>query len=227
MAIGNSVNDEIKAERQKLVGKTKKEKFNYFIEYYKFHTIAILVASILIILFARDLIMQKDTVMSAIYVNGFPNVDTEEIMVDFSSYLGIDDKKEDVLLDASYYLSADDTSEYTYTYIQKIVVMVAAGSLDAFVADEDYFVQYALQGYFYDLSTILSAEQLETYQDNLIYVDVPDDDNDQAVPVGVRVTDANKIVDTASYPNSEAYLGVVASSNYVENALAFLAYLFE
>ena len=52
MADGNSVSDEIKAQHKKLAGKTVKEKFLYFWEYYRMPTLV----TILVIAFAGNLI---------------------------------------------------------------------------------------------------------------------------------------------------------------------------
>ena len=47
MAAGNSVNDEIREQHQKMKGKSRKEKFAYFWEYYKVHTLVAILVLIL------------------------------------------------------------------------------------------------------------------------------------------------------------------------------------
>ena len=52
MAAGNSVSDEIREQRQKLKGKSPKEKLAYFWEYYKVPALIVL----LVVIFGSDLI---------------------------------------------------------------------------------------------------------------------------------------------------------------------------
>ncbi|MFI3213314.1 MAG: hypothetical protein R3Y24_08215 [Eubacteriales bacterium] len=225
MAVGFSVNDEIKEQQQKLVGTSPKEKLDYFLDYYKFHTIGVLLALILVTFFIRDIMAQKDSAMYAIYINGFPNVESEEFMEGFSEYIGINTDKEETILEDNFYLSEEDTSEYTMANVQKLVALAAAGSLDVIVADEYYFNQYGAQGFFHDLRDVLSQEQIAQYEDLFVYIDIDDDDSDEAIPIGICVTDASKIVSTESFPNADCYFSVVASSTHIENAIAYLDYL--
>ena len=74
------------------------------------------------------------------------------------------------------------------------------------------------------LSAMAMAGKLDV-ADSFYYCDLPDDNIPQAVPVGINVTNASRILETASYPNTIAYYGIVAGSQYTDNALSFLSYL--
>ncbi|MDO4293931.1 MAG: hypothetical protein Q4C65_11975, partial [Eubacteriales bacterium] len=65
MAKGNSVNDEIREQHQKMKGKTPKEKFAYFWEYYKVHTLVVILAVVFVSSFIYSVATQKETVMEA------------------------------------------------------------------------------------------------------------------------------------------------------------------
>ena len=84
MADGNSVSDEIKAQHKKLAGKTVKEKFLYFWEYYRMPTLV----TILVIAFAGNLIYTiataKDSALSVLFINGYSEMDTEPFMDGFN-----------------------------------------------------------------------------------------------------------------------------------------------
>ena len=77
MAAGNSVNDEIKEQHQKMKGRSKKEQFAYFWEYYKVHVLV----TVLVLIFGGSLVYsivtQKDPVMDAIFLNTYLTTETE------------------------------------------------------------------------------------------------------------------------------------------------------
>ena len=51
-----AMRDEVREQQNKLKGKTFKEKLNYFWDYYKVHTIALVFAIIVISVFVKDIV---------------------------------------------------------------------------------------------------------------------------------------------------------------------------
>ena len=140
MAAGNSVNDEIREQRQKLKGKSLKEKFTYFWEYYKIHTLI----TVLVLIFGGNFIytlaIRKDIVMEAAFVNMVlaDDLDTEQAEAGFVSWAGIDGDECEAVLDTGIYINYDGGDEYTAVNIQKIMAMVSARALDAIITDDSY-----------------------------------------------------------------------------------------
>ena len=64
MAEGNSVMDEIRAQHQKMKGKTPKEKFQYFWEYYRIPTIVTIVVAALVGNVIYTMVSAKDTALA-------------------------------------------------------------------------------------------------------------------------------------------------------------------
>lgn len=223
----NSMGDEIRLQHQKLKGQSLQKKLDYFWDYYKVHTIIIILAACMFGSFLHGIITKKETVLSIAYINAFSNIDDEVFMDDFESFLQINPKKQEAILDSTYYLDDNSASPYAATYAQKFSTMAMAGKLDVVVADEENFTFYGDQGFFQDLSNILSPEQISQYQDSFLYCDLPNDELNEMVPVGINVTNANKICATESYPNKTAYYGVITGSSHVDYALSYLNYLFE
>jgi len=227
MATGNSVNDEIK-EQHRLVReeKTFKEKLAYFFYYYKMHVLVtaliIFGLSYLIYTYAT----QKETVFQVAYINGFPNVDKELFMDEYTKTIEFDPKKQEVILDDSFYIDLDNMSMLDEQSAEKIYILASAGELDACVVDETYFEVLAEGGYLLNLENVLSAQQKETYQDKFFYYDSSQNLYEGEELVGIEVTDAAKIVSTESFPNSKAYFCIIVNSEYVDNALAYLEYLY-
>ncbi|MFR6330101.1 MAG: hypothetical protein ACLUOI_15555 [Eisenbergiella sp.] len=113
MADGNSVSDEIKAQHKKLAGKTPKEKFQYFWEYYRIPTLV----TILVAAFAANLIYTivtaKDSALSVLFINGYSEMDTEAFMSGFDEYAQIDTKEYSTSLEMNFTIQEEATDQYT------------------------------------------------------------------------------------------------------------------
>ena len=221
----NSLRDEIHLQHEKLNDQPFSKKLEYFWDYYKVHTIITVFLACMFGSILHSIITQKETVLSIAYINAFPNIEDEIFIEDFEAYLGLNLKKQQVVLDSTYYIDDTSTSPYAATYSQKFSTNAMAGKLDVVLADGTNFDFYGNQGFFQNLNLILPPEILEKYTDKLYYADLPTDETDQKVPIGIKIDQAKKIRETSSYPKTDAYFGFVAGSNYVDNALAYLNYL--
>ena len=165
MAEGNSVSDEIKAQHKKLAGKTPKEKFQYFWEYYRIPTLV----TILVAAFAANLIYTivtaKDSALSVLFINGYSEMDTEAFMSGFDEYAQIDTKEYSTSLEMNFTIQEEATDQYTMANVQKLMALVAAKELDVIMADTSTFTNYAEPGYFCNLNEVLPQELIDKYQD--------------------------------------------------------------
>ena len=221
----NSLQDEIRVSQKQVKNLPLSKRLEYYWGYYKYHFIIILLLALLLGNVLHDILTSKETVLSIAYINAFPNIEDELFIEDFEKYLNLNTKKQEVLLDSGYYISNDAASPQAATYHQKLSTRCMAGLLDVVVADETNFISYGNQGFFTDLRLILSSEQLEYYKDNLLYTKINISENQEAVPIGINVTDFPKVTSTASYPSSKAYLGIIAGSTHHETAVSYLTFL--
>ena len=220
--------DEIREQHRKMKDKSLKEKFLYFWEYYRVAT----VVTIVIIFFVGNLIYTiataKDNAFHAVFVNGYTDMDTEEYMAGFDEYAQVDTKKYSTTLETDFTLDQESTDTYSMANIQKFAAQVAAQELDVMVADGDTFRQYADSGYLGGLNEFLSEETLSKYEDRLIYIDIPDDDTDEEVPVGIEISDCALLQETQAYAGQdEVYFGILVNTEHADNAAKFLEYIFE
>lgn len=226
MAIGNSVQDEIREQQMKVLeSQGFKGRMEYFFHYYKWY---VLVAAIVLVvgsIMIYDLATKKECIMQAVYVNAFPNVDNEVFMADFEKTIEINHKKEETSLISDFYIDMEAYTYFDAQNLEKLLVLCAAETVDVCVVDESYLMHMAEGGYFKDLSTIFTDEQMEEYKDKLIWYDCPDDITEGEAAIALEITDASKIVSTQSYPNSKCYFTVIINAPNVDNALAFLDYL--
>ena len=228
MAAGNSVMDEIREQHKKMKDKSLKEKFLYFWEYYRVATLVTLV----IVFFVGNLIYTiataKDSVLYAVLVNGYTDMDTEAYMEGFNEYAQINTKKYSTLLEPNFTLSQDSTDGYAIANIQKFAAQVAAKELDVMVADPDTFEQYVGNGYLGDLEEFISEETLSSFSGRLLYADIPDDGTSEEVPVGIEISGCAFLEESGAYAGQdEVYFGVLINSENGDNAEKFLQYIFQ
>ena len=224
MAAGNSVNDEIKEQRQKLKGKSPKEKFAYFWEYYKIHTLITLLVLIFGGNFIYTIATRQNIVMEAAFVNMVlaEEFDSEQEAADFVSWAGIDSKECEAVLDTGIYIDYDGGDEYTAVNIQKVMAMVSARALDVILTDDSYLEQTADQGYFADLTEVLPEEMIASFEEQgkLLYWDIPEDDK-REVPIAVDVRDSSFFL-SHEVP---AWFCIVSNAEHPDNGVKFLEYM--
>lgn len=227
MAIGNSVNDEIREQQRKVLQeKGFIGRLEYFFYYYKWHVIIGTVVAVLLTSFIVQIVTKKDTALQVAFINGFPNIETSDFMADFASFAELDESKEEALLDASFYINTDSTTMYDEQYAEKIFIMSSAGALDVCIVDESYFPTLAEGGFLLDLSEVLTKEELTELKDKLFYHDSPNNMYEGVQPVGIEVSDAIRLVSTESFPNSKAYFCIVMNTEHLDHSLKFLDYLY-
>ncbi|SEA15091.1 hypothetical protein SAMN02745687_01942 [Lachnospiraceae bacterium NK3A20] len=166
--------DETRQQRQKLKGKSLKEKLSYFWDYYKIHTIVVIAIAAAAISIVHSIVTNKPSVFAFTALNASIPDDAYDTMYgEITDALGIDTKEQGVTLDLQEYLTpGGDSSQYDIATRQKIFAETAAASLDVMVADQHNFDAYAKNGTFGDLRDYLSDEQMGKYQADLYYVDM-------------------------------------------------------
>ena len=201
MATGNSVHDEVKEQQQKLKGKPFKEKWAYFWEYYKIQTIVV----IAVLAFAGNLIYtfatRKDTVMEAAFVNCYMNteVDSDTMIADFEQYADIDTSSDCAAINRDMNVDYENTDQYSYANMQKIIAMISGKTLDALITDDTYMDHNLEAGLFCDLHQYFTDEELAQYGDQVIYKDLPDDNTDGEIPIGISVSRSKYLLTDRAY----------------------------
>ena len=221
----NNLRDEMPPWKQQIKDYSFSEKMEYYWQYYKVHIVVTVLLACFFGSILHPIIHKKETVLSIAYINAFPNVEDQVIINDLEKHLQLNPKKQQVLLDSTYYIDNTSDSPYALTYSQKFSVNAMAGNIDVVLSDVVNFDFYGNQGFFQDLSTIFPEEELSIYRDRLYYMDLPNDDSNKEVPIGIKIDRSAKICKTSCYPNLDAYYGVMTGSDHVDAALSFLNYI--
>lgn len=246
-----NINDEVREQKQKFKDMTFKEKWRYFWDYYKIHTIVTIFAVILIVTFAKDMILNnQECVLSVAMINGYPVTDSDVFMEEYATYAEIDSKEYEVTLDTSYQYSKDDMSQMTMATVQKLMALVSASALDVMISDYEAVDNYANSGFFVDLRTVLPADLLEKFKDSFYYYTYdpnlevegfePEEgylgpfDTLEPVPVGIIATDFPKLVELGAYEytipekgKAEPIFTILGNSKYIDSTIQFLRFLSE
>lgn len=165
-----AVSDDIRKEKEKAKDMSLKGKLSYFWYYYKFHTLALIVAAWFLIILIRDVSSSKDYAFYAVYFNAEQTFSAAEQMNAFAAYADLDTDKYNVYLDNELYYSSA-VSETALAASQKFAALIYSGDIDVVIADETVFTDYALTETFFDLRQVLPEDLLEKYKEQLFYVD--------------------------------------------------------
>lgn len=222
MAVGNSVNDEIREQHDKMKGKTFKEKMAYFWEYYKIHTLVVILVIFAAGSFIHTQVTRKDTVMDAAFVNVYlsDEIDPVQMAADFCSYAEIDTEEYEAMIDSNMYINYESLDEYGMANVQKLMAMVSAQSLDVILTDTVYLEQNMESGMFTDLTDYLPGDVLSQYADRIYSYDVPDDDKGE-IPIAIDIRDSKWLINE----DMPAWFTIPAGCPNPENAEKFFEYM--
>jgi len=250
------VMDEFKEEREALKHGTPKQKWQYFLDYYKWFVIV----GILIIIFAGSfiyqMVTQKDRAFYAALLNVYELEPAETYPEKFAEYAGIDPNEYDVFFDTSMHMDSSNLAavdENTMATTQKLMVYIAASEIDALIAGESTMNSYAYNETFYDLGSVLSEEQFKKYEPYFYYMDkavadarneaeatgddyvnVPDypsprnpEAMENPIPVGIYLDEADSLKENYYFSDETVILGIPANTDHLENALKYIDFIFQ
>ena len=250
------VMDEFREEREALKHGTFKQKFSYFLDYYKWYVVAAAAVILFLVSMVHQMLSQKDNALFVAMVNGIELTDSEEHAHQFAEYAGIDENSYGLLFDTSMRIDLSDINsltEDTITSSQKLMVYIAAQDVDLLISDESVMGSHAYSDTFWDLRDILTAEQITQYEPYFYYMDqavavereeqdifaedyepsadYPDGRNPEAmrdpIPVGLYLNDARLLNESFYFPGENVILGVVGNTKRLENAVKYIDFLLQ
>lgn len=164
----------IREELQKLSGMSWGQRLGYIWDYYK-PLMAAMLGVIFLICIGVEIYHNKqiEQLLSVYMINnGNILADSDTMENEFADYIGGLEAKQQITIDTSLTLG-DENSTANQT---KFMVLSAANELELLLIDEATFDQYYEQGFFADLTGMLSQDQLEGWSDILIYRDKINED---------------------------------------------------
>ena len=221
----NSMHDEIREQNAKLKGAPLKEKYAYFKEYYLKTTIVALIAVILVAYLAYSILTApSDTAFAAFFYNDTGDSSSTELIDGFVQYMNIDTREHDAYIDATMNYMPDASDYDAYMGLEKTMAVISTGELDVIVGDTATIDYFARSECLHDITTILPDDLFAQFEDKLYYAE--SGEGAGLIPVGVYVTDSPKLNQYYYYVDREPILGFVTNSNSIDNAIAFLRYIY-
>lgn len=214
----------IREELQKLSKLTWKQRFVYVWDYYKPLFAAII--GILALISLGVTIYQNKQLNHLLHIY-FMNcnsmeVNSEEITDEFVESIGGIGAKDIISIDTTMAFIGDD-SQYEMANQMKLMAMSAAAEMDLIVVDEEKYLELEAQGFFGDLTEVLSEEQMEKWSDLLVEGTALEDGT---IPVtGIDLTDSPVLEKAHAYPGLKVYGAVAVSSTHTDLCDDFITYL--
>ncbi len=238
------------SEKQKMEGKSAQEKWDYFMDYYKWWAIAIILVIISIVYTVVAINSQKDIVLSGYLLDSYTLEDPSAVFSSFSEYAQIDTEECAPEFTVNMSLS-DDMADVASAVQQRIVATIAAKETDFISAPLETFsaLSYQTSDYFGDLREYLTVEQLEVWKDRIFYIDAaqrqdiadsvrnnpdvpivyPDPHDPESmedpIPVGIDVAGFEELDALYLYCQEYVYLGIVSNAPHPQITVQFIEYL--
>ncbi len=218
---------EPQTDKQKWSELHGKEKLTYFKDYFLVRILVIIAVLAFVGYFLYTALAPKPESILSVAVADYSYYSDmfTDLQNSFSDYIDIDTEKQSITIDSSYYMS-DSTS------VQKISVYFFAGDLDVFIAPEDDFINYVHNGYLTELSEQLPNDLFSQLSNQFLQGEVIDTDVDgtelSRTETGVYgvYLDSLPCFQTYQVEGKRPVIGIVSTSNYMENAAEFIDYLF-
>lgn len=226
---------------------TPKEKFEYLLYYYKWYAIGVLLFLVFLVHFIYSNVTAKEAALNGIFVNAYTTPEAlTAFKEDLNSRLTIDTSEYEISLNTNLSYLTDPASEYNnYELFQSLQVWYAAGEIDFLVGNLDFMTIMAYQGFFIDLSEVLTKEQYTFYEPYFHYIDrdilnsdnlsgefvFPDSTDPSGmkdpVPVFIDISNCNKLSSLYDYDIDNLFFGIIPNAPHMERAIIVLDYLME
>lgn len=223
----NTVNEEIRAQREKVRKMPWYKQLGHYWHYNKWIILGTAAAVILIVSMIRSAINHKAAYLTGVLMNSNPSESEVEALEQlFIDHYGVDTKHYSVDFDCSLGYHTEDPTDSVSTYTPPKMLAYSEGKVgDFFLCDTDTYDFFAQSGYFADLKQILSEDLLTQYEDRLYYYNAEDGRGE--IPVAIRLETPESFRSFLGYADDEELLfSIFYNSRQPEHALEFLSLMF-
>ena len=234
---------------KKLKGKPCKEIIGYILTYYWIPIVIGVVSIVFLFSIIVNQVTQKDPALTVCCINAATKQEASKAYgAQFAKDAGIDLSEYEVRIITNLNIKDSDTMA-SYQSAQALLAMIASESLDVIVSDQETILQCTYADYCADLSQLLTDEQMERYQQFILYMDMeylsqvqnaetldghepafPDpaqqEEMGQPIPVALMLPADSEFVNLF-FPHikEDIALSVVVNSQNLSHALRLLEYV--
>lgn len=208
----------VQTEKEKWSSMNKRERWEYFKEYYLLKLCVIVALSAFLIYLLIIILGPKNKLIfeAALINSNLEENKSEMLMTDIENLLK-PKKREIIMVDDSYYMSGSGQDDMASE--QKLSVCIFANELDIIIADQMNFEKYAKLGYFYDLAELLPTDKYSELTDRLVFAVTETRKEETAYGISIEGFKNFEKYDT-QIPNP--VIGVVSNSQNIKNAMKVL-----
>jgi len=201
--------DDNLSEHEKWEKLNRRERADYFRDYYLKKVIAFAAVGIFVVVFLVSVLKPRpEAVVSLAVVDDYWDDEaTTDLAEAATRALDLDTSKQEIRIDDSYYL--DDTqSPDSVMMIERFDTYVMAGTINCIIADRAKFETYMKGGYFLPLEQVL-GDDIDEYKDRLVTGKSSDDTTNQNY--GISLEDCGVLNKVSAY-QADPVIGVVANA---------------
>ncbi len=246
------VMDEFREERDSIKNAGFKAKWQYFQDYYMWYVIGGLAIFLFLFIIIKDMVTAKDWCFYGFFLNTYSTSEADgAFLQDFAEYAGLDLDKYDAGIDDTLIVDADPYAETSMNSASKLTAHMIAADVDFIASNATVFERYATTDNFFDVTAILSEEQLKKYSAYFYYVDMTElrareealsnqtlDDYvapvydhhspegmKEPVAVGIYIGHSQKLTESYQFTEEDVVIGIPVNTKHLETSLAFIDYL--
>lgn len=207
---------------------TRGQRLQYFWDYNKIQTIALIVAVILAVYFARLAFRRNvPSLLNVAMIDEYEDVSEDSSLYrGFESYLGnpagLQGKK--INFDARYFFDLSDSADFTNSYYQRLVALIENGEMDVIIGSYDNIMGIAQGGRVMDLSDSSVRDLAGKYSDRFVTYE---SEEGEEIPVAIRLSGSEVIDSDTDYDSDEVYFALSSNVQHIEAAMLFADYLLQ
>jgi hypothetical protein len=213
---------EHKSTREKMANMTRREKFNYIKEYYKFHIIGSLVLLAIITSFVVEARNKKEPVLNVTLTGAYvDNQKLQDLQDKATATLIKDNPKNKKIISMDFLIKSDDPGDqYSYASSQKLMASLAAADIDILILDKQSFEVNGKEGIFMRMDTLPQYSTLDLND----YEPLRLSDKENNVEEGIYgfSLENSQFFKNVDYDTKDKILGIAANSKNVDKSLEFI-----
>lgn len=219
-------------------------KLKYIFTYYWPAIVGIMCVLVFLVSWITSALSQKELILSGYVLNSVTKENSPSLSQEFMDLQGFDSDRQQFKLTTDLSYSVNEVGDTSITVLESIIVQIAAKQVDFLISDAESYKMFS--AYHSDLRTVLTAEQLEKWDDYFIYVEydaldklkndvmnkiqlpeyfVSNEGLSDPVPVGIRLPEDCRLFDSYNMPTGDIYFSIMHNASNIPNTLAFLEFI--
>ena len=204
-----------------------KTKIEYIWGYYRWHILAIICGIAMIVSAVLHALTYREPLLSVMMLNSYRSMSNlSEVGFDaffetygYESFEGALELKKDL-----YFHENGNTNQEDYQNYEIMLALLIGGDYEVFFGTGDAYLEFVEQGFFTDLSEILSDNLFKKYREQMIYSDAMGACDEYPAAIILK---NNQWLDQNNYYKDECYFGILKNSDTPKIAADFVEFLLE